>query len=225
MKLARLKTKRFSRRSRVVLTLIIVTVAAAGSFLVGTHFYSKPGAQPHGTPPKLAKAGVDGTKKSEKEKLNYDVPANRPWQLAIDKLGIDANILPMGILDDGSLEAPKGAWDVGWYDQSALPGSGENALLIDGHVNDALGTPGIFYKIHSLQRGDIIKIQRGDKRTFSYEVVKVEQKPIENVDMAKMLRSSETGKEGVNLITCGGEYDNGRQTYKDRILVYAVRTT
>lgn len=172
---------------------------------------------------KKATANVSGTKKTEQQKKAYTVPASHPRELKIPKLGIDANILSMGILKDGSLDAPKTAWDVGWYDESALPGSGQNALLIDGHVNDALNTPGVFYHLGTLKTGDDMQIERGDNELFTYKVVQVDQKPIDQVDMAKMLRSAEPGKEGLNLITCGGDYDYKRETYKDRILVYAVR--
>jgi hypothetical protein len=43
--------------------------------------------------------------------------------------------------------------------------------------------------------------------------------------MAGMLKSTTKGKEGLNLITCGGVYDYKRQTYNDRILVYSERVT
>jgi len=173
--------------------------------------------------PKLAKSNVTSVKKTEKEKLSYDVPTNHPRKLIIDRLSIDAVVEPMGILQNGALEAPKTAWDVGWYNKSALPGSDENALLIDGHVNDALDSPGVFYHIGSLKAGDEMKIERGDRQLFTYRVTKVDQMPLEKVDMAGMLKSVTTGKEGLNLITCGGVYDYRRQTYNDRILVYSER--
>jgi LPXTG-site transpeptidase (sortase) family protein len=200
--------------------MIAITIGCGGAFTYATYF--KP-AQPE--PPKLAKANVSSVKKTPKEKLSYDVPTNNPRNLIIDKLGIEANVEPMGILQNGALEAPKTAWDVGWYKLSALPGSDENALLIDGHVNDALNSPGVFYHIDTLQAGDQMKIERGDRQVFTYRVVKVDQLPLEKVDMAGMLKSISVGKEGLNLITCGGIYDYKRQTYNDRILVYSERVT
>jgi LPXTG-site transpeptidase (sortase) family protein len=215
----RIKKRRFGIRA-LVITIVATVVLAAGGYA----FYVKYQAE-HQPPakPVAAKASVDGTKKTPEQKLSYDVPGNHPKNLVIDSLGIGANVLPMGILADGALDAPKTAWDVGWYNQSALPGSGEGALLIDGHVNDALNTPGVFFDINSLKLGDSMKIERGDGTMYTYQVVQTDQKPIEQVDMAKMMRSITPGKEGLNLITCGGAYDSSRETYKDRILVYAVR--
>lgn len=220
-----MKTKQTKKRSTIRLKrfwlaslVVAVILGSGGAFAYGSYIKSH-----RHEPPKLAKANVSSVKKTPKEKLSYDVPTNNPRNLIIDKLGIEANVQPMGILQNGALEAPKTAWDVGWYKQSALPGSEENALLIDGHVNDALNSPGVFYHIDTLQAGDQMKIERGDRKLFTYRVVKVEQKPLEKVDMAGMLKSVSTGKEGLNLITCGGVYDYKRQTYNDRILVYSER--
>lgn len=199
---------------------VAILVGCGGAYTYGAYVKSQ---QPE--PPKLAKAHVSSVKKTPKEKLSYDVPTNHPRNLVIDKLGVEANIEPMGILKNGALEAPKTAWDVGWYNQSALPGSDENALLIDGHVNDALNSPGVFYHIDTLKPGDEMKIERGDRQLFTYRVVKVDQQPLEKVDMAGMLKSITKNKEGLNLITCGGIYDYKRQTYNDRILVYSERIT
>ncbi len=174
-------------------------------------------------PPTRNKADVDPAKKTDEQKNTYTVPPTHPRQLIIEKLGINANILPMKILSDTTLEAPKTAWDVGWYAQSALPGSGNGALLIDGHVNDALDQPGIFSNLTLLRPDDELTIERGDKQVFTYRIEKVEQKPTDQIDMNTLLHSAEADKEGVNLITCGGTYNNKRQTYNDRVLVYAVR--
>ncbi|MDN5274511.1 MAG: Sortase family enzyme [Candidatus Saccharibacteria bacterium] len=212
------QSKLHSKRFWLASLVVAVILGSGGAFAYGSYINAH---QPE--PPKLSKANVSGVKKTPKEKLSYDVPTNNPRNLIIDKLGISANVQPMGILQNGALEAPKTAWDVGWYKQSALPGSDENALLIDGHVNDALNSPGVFYHIDTLKAGDQMKIERGDRQMFTYKVVKVDQKPLEQVDMAGMLKSISSGKEGLNLITCGGVYDYKRQTYNDRILVYSER--
>lgn len=212
---------RLKRYSIITGAILLFVAGMAG----GYGFYANGNKAKEAAQPKLAKANVSSIKKTPKEKLRYDVPTNHPRNLIIDKLGVEANVQPMGILENGSLEAPKTAWDVGWYKQSALPGSDENALLIDGHVNDALNSPGVFYHIDTLKAGDQMQIERGDRQIFTYRVVKVDQLPLEKVDMAGMLKSITNGKEGLNLITCGGVYDYKRQTYNDRILVYSERVS
>lgn len=216
------KRRRFLTKRSLVFILAILFIIG-GSYAIYIGYIATPEDQQGSTTHKSVKVGVDGTKKSPEQHDAYTVPADHPKNLIIDSLGVNANILPMGLIKGNALDAPKTAWDVGWYDKSVLPGTGEGALLIDGHVNDALGKSGVFYSIGSLQAGNTMTIERGDGTMYTYDVVQVEQKPLADVDMSKMLRSFTPGKEGLNLITCGGEYDDAKGTYDDRILVYAVR--
>jgi len=162
--------------------------------------------------------------KTDAQKAAYSVPADHPRNIRIDKLGIDANIVQLGTLKNGMLDAPKTAWDAGWYDASGLPGK-PGAMVIDGHVNDIVGTPGVFYALHTLTKGDHIQIERGDHESFSFEVVSTEQVPTAGVDMNKVLRPAADNTEGLNLITCGGTYEPKKQTYDQRVIVYSKRTS
>ncbi len=173
--------------------------------------------------PTTRAADASGAQKTDEQKGQYSVPPNHPRELIVQKLGINANIVPISTLKDGSLDAPKTAWDVGWYEQSALPGAGNGALFIDGHVNDAVGTPGIFYKLNTLTAGDTITIEKGDHASINYTVRAVDQRLIADIDMSQVLRPFVPGKEGLNLMTCGGVYDAARRTYDDRVIIYAVR--
>jgi LPXTG-site transpeptidase (sortase) family protein len=215
------KAQRSKIRTIIFWFAILVVI---GTAVVAWAYYMSPKTQQIlVSQPSVSKAEVDGTQKTPQQKAAYSVPPERPRQLIIDSLGVNANILPMGALKSGALDAPKTAWDVGWYSASALPGSGYGALLIDGHVNDSIDRPGVFAAIGTLKNGDVLKIQRGDGVEFSYSTKLVEQKPINQVDMNKLLRPITEGKEGVNLITCGGTYNKQLKTYDDRILVYSER--
>lgn len=212
------KPRKAAAIGKILLATLGLGLVVAGSYFLYTAVTVKKTVVQ--APSAVAKASVK--KKTPQQKAAYTVPSSHPRELTIKKLGIDANILPMGA-PDGTMAAPASAWDVGWYNQSALPGSGEGALLLDGHVNDALNSPGIFYNLIALVTGDTIGLERGDGQKFMYRVVKVESVPLKNVDMSAMLASSEKGKEGLNLITCGGIYDEQKRTYDHRILVFAVR--
>lgn len=156
-------------------------------------------------------------------KANYSVPPHNPKHLLIPKLNVTTNIYPVGITKEKAIDAPDTAWGVGWYQEGTLPGSGSGAALIDGHVNDAFNTPGVFYEISKLTGGDNITIIRGDDSELRYEVVSVSEEPLRDINMNKVLSSIEASKEGLNLITCGGKYDRTTNTYSDRIVVFAVR--
>jgi LPXTG-site transpeptidase (sortase) family protein len=212
------KNKKRTFITKTLLVLLGACLVGAGSFLLYSSLATKKAAVQ--APSSVAKASVE--KKTPQQKAAYTVPASHPRKLIIKKLGIDAIVIPVGA-PDGTMAAPTSAWDTGWYNQSTLPGAGHGALLIDGHVNDALNSPGIFYHLGSLASGDTIELERGDGQKFTYTVAKVDNVPLKDVDMSKMLRSVQEGKEGLNLITCGGFYDEQKKTYDHRVLVFAVR--
>lgn len=156
-------------------------------------------------------------------RANHKVPPQNPKHLIIPKLSINTNVQAMGITTQGAIDAPKTAWDVGWYQNSTLPGGGSGAALIDGHVNDAFNTPGVFSGLPNLSEGDDVIIIRGDDSKLTYKVVDMISQPLGTIDMKKVLRSADPSKEGLNLITCGGRYDKVTQTYSDRIVVFTIR--
>lgn len=206
------------RLQRILFAALGLCLVAAGSyFLYMSLAANKPVIQ---APSAVAQASVK--KRTPQQVAAYTVPPMHPRLLTISKLGVSAAILPVGAANN-VLSAPASAWDVGWYDKSALPGSGAGTLLLDGHVNNALDSPGVFYNLANLARGDEIDIERGDGQKFTYEVRSVQDIPIDKVDMTKALESSEPGKQGLTLITCGGLYDYRKKTFDHRVLVFGVR--
>jgi LPXTG-site transpeptidase (sortase) family protein len=151
------------------------------------------------------------------------VPPQHPKQLRIPTLDVDANIHPVNTDHEGIIGAPANAWDVGWYSKSSMPGQ-KGTLLLDGHVNDLLNSPGVFAQLHTLQRDDDISIERGDGTTFRYHVVSTERIPLAQLSMKEILQTSDN-KERLVIITCGGAYDVKAGTYSDRVVVFAERTS
>ena len=205
---------------RIIVGVLGACLVGVGAYFLYVALHPKPLAL------QAPSAVVDAStkKKTATEKAVYSVPPSHPRELVIKKLDIDANIVPESATK-GTLNSPASAWDVGWYTGSGLPGAGYGAMLIDGHVNDALGSPGIFYNLTALNPGDTLQVERGDGKWFTYSVTSVQDIPLSKVDMSKMLVSADSSKEGLNLITCGGSYDYTKDTYDHRILVFAVRST
>ncbi|HEV2412927.1 MAG TPA: class F sortase, partial [Candidatus Saccharimonadales bacterium] len=71
----------------------------------------------------------------------------------------------------------------------------------------------------------LIKIQRGDGVTFSYEVVKVQAYSYQNVDMSALLSPIVPGKPGLNLITCTGDVIKSLDGYNQRLVVFAEQVS
>lgn len=214
--------RRLSRKYKIV--GIFATVAVLVGVGFGTFLLTKPQPQQYTEPPKLAKAEYTESKPTEPEKAQHTVAPGLPRTLSIDTIGINnANILSVGLEADGALAAPASIYDVGWYKDSAKPGSGTGALLLDGHVSGVNDPNAIFHRLKELKKGATMTIEKGDGSKINYVVRETETLPIEKVDMRKMMRSIDPKREGLNIITCGGAYDYSRQLYEDRVMVYAVR--
>lgn len=151
----------------------------------------------------------------------YAVAPQLPRLLTINKIGVTARVLQVGVDKNNQMEVPKTAYDVAWYNGSSRPGE-NGAMVIDGHVQ-GVGGPAVFSNLKKLAAGDAIDIERGDGKHVSYKVVKVETIPTKDVDTGKLLVSIDTGRPGLNLITCGGNYDQKADQFDSRTIVYAVQ--
>lgn len=152
---------------------------------------------------------------------NYRVSSELPRAIYINKINVAARILPMGVNNDNSMQAPENIYDAGWYTSSAKPGQ-DGAMLIDGHASENNTHYGLFGYLADVKNGDEIIIERGDGVKFTYRVAEVKTEPLEGLDMSKMLVPYGSAKQGVNLIACAGEWTRDKSTLDHRLLVFAV---
>jgi LPXTG-site transpeptidase (sortase) family protein len=150
--------------------------------------------------------------------VGYKVAADLPRVIRISKIKVEARVMQIDVLADGSLDTPKNTNDAAWYTGSSKPGQ-PWAMLIDGHASGAT-KGGVFYNLHKLLVGDGVSIERGDGTIFNYKVVKKEQVDAANVDMGAALSPITAGKSGLNIITCGGTFDQKTQTFDQRVVIY-----
>jgi LPXTG-site transpeptidase (sortase) family protein len=162
----------------------------------------------------------DETPVTAQARSSYVVAPDMPKLLRIPVLGVEARVKRVSVNANNVIQAPGSIFDVGWYDGSAKPGE-NGATFIDGHVS-GWAEHGVFYDIKNLKEGDEISVERGDGQTFKYRVVAVEYFDANNVDMNKTLRSYVSGKQGLNLMTCTGRFNNSQQQYEQRVVVYSV---
>ncbi len=162
---------------------------------------------------------------TEEQRTSYKVLSNYPRYLTIEKLGIiNARVLPMGENSKGQIQTPYNISDAGWYQESALPGTGKTAIIV-GH-NGGPNAQGIFKKINNLTSGDIITIEMGDGKKYNYRVY--ENYAVSLQDASKKMhllqQSPVRGTESISLISCTGEYSLSQKTYLSRQFLRATRT-
>ncbi len=164
---------------------------------------------------------VDETEPKKETIRSYRVANDLPRFLNIQSIGVYAKVLRVGLNSSNEILTPKNIYNVGWYEQSSKPGQ-PGAVFINGHVSGPT-KKGVFYNIKKMNIGDIVKLETGNAEQYEYKVVHKEEVPVNSVDMNKVLRSFDIDKQGLNLMTCGGEFDKNSESYKNRIIIYAVR--
>ncbi len=171
--------------------------------------------------------GTSGDEKPDETPLHanavssYKAAPDYPRKITIKKISVAARVKPLGVSGDNQLLAPSSIYDAGWYTSSAKPGVDAGAVLIDGHVHGPT-KPGIFANLKKLVPGDTIQIERGDGRVVTYRVEKTSQAAADTLDMAALMTSVQPGKQGLNIVTCGGKYDAKTGHYESRDQVFAV---
>lgn len=166
---------------------------------------------------RAAAGGYKEDKPSDDDLNNYHVAADMPRFIEVPSLGVKARVFSLGVDKKGQMAVPSNVFDVGWYNQSAKPGSLAGASVIDGHVSGPT-QPGSFYDLKNVQNGDVITVERGDGKKFSYKVVAKEVQEPNKLDMTKVLVSKDTNKAALNLITCTGKVTG--HEYSQRLVVY-----
>jgi len=123
------------------------------------------------------------------------------YRLVIDRIGVNAGVFTYGLDANRVPEVPLNGSDVAWYDFSAPPGTGSNAVFA-GHVT--WGGSAVFYKLDDLQVGDRISL-RGDNGIELAYIVS-ESFLVDPEDPNALSVMSPTSKDVITLITCGGSF-------------------
>ncbi|MCJ0894536.1 class F sortase [Rhodococcus sp. ARC_M5] len=146
-------------------------------------------------------------------------PGSPPARLEIGAIGVESDVMGLGLQPDGSMEVPPGGFPAGWYTGSPTPGQ-LGPSIVAGHV-DWDGSPGVFYRLRELEQGDDVTVVRQDGNTVRFVVSAVEQYPKEPFPTDKVY--GDIDHPGLRLITCGGQFDSDISSYDDNIVVYADR--
>ena len=140
--------------------------------------------------------------------------------LAIPRFSVDAPIVVLGVDDDGVMETPDGPLKVAWYDFSARPGFGSNAVF-SGHVDYYNYGAAVFWNLKDLEQDDIIELRLEDGTVYQYEVFSRNQYRASDAPIQEIV--GRTDAEVITLITCGGTFDPSIGQYDDRVVVRAQR--
>jgi LPXTG-site transpeptidase (sortase) family protein len=144
-------------------------------------------------------------------------PGPRPVGLTIDGIDVsDAPIRDVGVEPNGEMEIP-GATEVGWYRWSPSPGR-EGSSVLAAHIAWN-GRDGVFRDLADLEIGDRFTVRYDDETEREFEITEKGQYAKEELPFDRVF--SKTGEPSVVLITCGGDFNRGDNSYEDNVVAYA----
>jgi len=153
-----------------------------------------------------------------------------PTRMIIEKMGVDAPIITLGVDANRWPEVPNDPYVVTWYDFSAKPGQGSNAVF-SGHVDWTVnGQPvtGVFWGLRELEEDDMVKLILEDGSELRYRVT--DNVAVAYDDPQGLETMYPTPNDVITLMSCGGTWVPDPSSplggnYTHRVVVRAERVT
>jgi len=143
-----------------------------------------------------------------------------PKKIVINSIGINANVVPVGVDREGYLETPTNWDEVGWYVESAKVAEPGN-LVINAHYDNNYGQPAVFWKLKNIKVGDKVSLFDNYNRVYEYRVSNIYYIEIDDPERSKVFEYSRGEVPVATLITCGGVWSPEKGTYDKRLVVNA----
>lgn len=148
-----------------------------------------------------------------------DAPAvTTPASLSIPGIGVDTELLRLGLNDDDTVEVPGDPDRAGWFFPGTVPGQRGSSVIL-GHVDSTRG-PAVFFRLRELVRGDRILVRMSDGSSTHFAVTRVVTYPNDEFP-AHRVYAGTPGRATLNLVTCGGAYDADAGGYQANVVVFA----
>jgi sortase A len=140
-----------------------------------------------------------------------------PVRIQIPKIKVDAEVIEVGLLPDGQMEAPEDDAKVGWFEPGYQPGSNGSSVMA-GHVDNKTG-PAVFFYLKKLDPGDEIHVSDAEGKTLAFIVTDVAAYKTEESPIDTIFGPSDVPM--LNLITCTGTYSKKTDEHDQRLVVYS----
>ena len=141
-----------------------------------------------------------------------------PEHISIPAIGVESDLIGLGLGADGWIESPADFDDVGWYENGVVPGA-IGPAVIAGHV-DSPTAPAVFYDLPKLAPGDTVSVSRSDGTTANFVVTGIQTVEKDSFPTASIYAPVPTPE--LRLVTCGGAWDPATGHYVDNVVVTAV---
>jgi sortase (surface protein transpeptidase) len=166
-----------------------------------------------GTPPRPSGFEVGGLP----ERVAATGASSRPVRLEIPAIGVSTSLLRLGLEPDGAMQVPGDFARAGWFAEGPAPGQ-VGPSVIAGHVDSKTG-PAVFYRLRDLRPGDPVVVERADGSRLRFLVERSRSYPKSLFPTRDVF--GPVAAAALRLITCGGEFDRARGSYRENLVVFA----
>lgn len=142
-----------------------------------------------------------------------------PVRVRIPSIDVAARVTRLGLNQDRTVEVPSDPATTGWYRLGPAPGQPGSAVIL-GHV-DSVDGPAVFYQLRYLEPGDRVVVDAADGSTATFRVMRLATYPNESFPARRVYAAHGPGRF-LNLVTCGGAYDE-QSGYQANVVVYTRR--
>ena len=143
--------------------------------------------------------------------------------VSVPSVGITSSSMEkLGLMQDGSLAAPKDPDRAGWFTGGTVPGE-IGPAVIAGHIDSKTG-PAVFFPLRTTKPGSTITVGLSNHKTVKFTVDRVITTPKEGFPTDHVFGPVPDSE--LRLITCGGPYNrsvNGQHGYQDNTIVFATK--
>ncbi|GIF77842.1 class F sortase [Asanoa siamensis] len=150
--------------------------------------------------------------------------AEGPTRLTIPALELNATVKAVGVdPDTGDFAVPPSVDQVGWYRFGPGLSATAGSIVVAGHVDSAAEGEGAFFRLGSLEAGDVATLTGPDGRSRTFRVTARERYRKAAIPLQKYF--SREGPVRLTLITCGGPFDPRTRHYRDNVVITAEPRT
>jgi sortase (surface protein transpeptidase) len=147
------------------------------------------------------------------------LPPSPPVRVEIPAIGVSSPLVRLGLNRDRTMQVPGDFQVAGWFTGGPEPGQ-LGPAVIAGHVDSRTG-PAVFFRLRDLRPGDQVRVVRADRRVVRFEVESLASYPKRSLPDEAVYGA--TTAPALRLITCAGTFDRSRHSYRDNLVVSAVR--
>lgn len=143
-----------------------------------------------------------------------------PQKLRIPTLHITSDVHAVGTTADGAMDIPDSLTDAGWYEQSVNPGNPGKAVLA-AHTGYPK-KPSQFRELEHITPGTAIEVEDTSGVVAHFSVIQIARYHPDKAPLQTIFGASPTAR--LNIVTCTGAWDTAKNSYTERLVVYAART-